>query len=177
METLGRVVANDPIQLGTLLSICSGIALAVIGFVRTRLQDRKRYTLGVLMGYSQSTELLKALHALREHAALSRAAGQCKVDAGLEEHLAVVLPHFQSIALAAKSGLLDRDIILSARYGSMQSIWESYGPYIEGKRRAFNRPLLYAELEEFLNENAGRYRRYQRRFTARRAHAPPAATG
>lgn len=45
----------------------------------------------------------------------------------MESALAIILPHFQSIALAAKSGLLDRDIILSARYGSMKSIWDNYG--------------------------------------------------
>jgi hypothetical protein len=151
---------DTTIQLGTLLSICSGIILAVFGFVRTRLQDRKRYTLGVLMGYSQSTELLKSLHYVREHAVRTKMLSDAKVDDAMAEHLAIILPHFQSIALAAKSDLLDRDIILSARYGSMNAIWENYGPYIREKRRELNRPLLYVELEEFLRVNERRYRKY-----------------
>ena len=158
---------DTTIQLGTLLSICSGIALAVVGFVRTRMEDRKRYTLGVLMGYSHSTELLKSLHSVREHAARSRVQGECKVDDALAGHLAIILPHFQSIALAAKSGLLDRDIILSARYGSMKWIWDNYGPYVRTKRLEFGRPLLYAELEEFLRENAVRYKGYEQQFVNR----------
>ena len=174
MDKIGNLFAADPIQLGTLLSICSGIALAVIGFVRTRFQDRKRYTLGVLMGYSHSIELLKALHFVREHAANSKPQGECKVDDAVAQHLAVILPHFQSIALAAKNGLLDRDIILSARYGSMKAIWESYGPYVRAKRVEFDRPLLYVELEEFLGENAVRYQAYQSQFRDRYPAAPVA---
>ena len=147
-----------------LLSICSGIVLAFIGYIRTRLEDRKRYTLGVLMGYSQSTELLKMLHHVREHAARIKAGGECKVDDATAERLAVVLPHFQSIALAAKSGLLNRDIIISARYGTMKTVWECYAPYVKSQRVELGRPLLYVELEEFLRDNAARYSRYQQRF-------------
>jgi hypothetical protein len=171
MNTIGRLFAPESIPLGTLLSICSGIILAVFGFVRTRMQDRQRYTLGMLMGYSHSTELLRALHSVREHAARSKAQGECTVDAALAEHLAIILPHFQSIALAAKSGLLDRDIILSARFGSMKTIWETYGSYVRAKRLELDRPLLYVELEEFLRENAARYDTYKRQFADRYAGA------
>jgi hypothetical protein len=80
------------------------------------------------------------------------------------EQLAVVLPHFQSIALAAKSGLLNRDIIISARYGTMQTIWDCYGSYVEKQRKQLDRPLLYKELEEFLRDNAARYSWYQALF-------------
>jgi hypothetical protein len=116
------------------------------------------------MGYSHSTELLRALHSVRQDAARSKVQGECRVDEALAEHLAIILPHFQSIALAAKNGLLDRDIILSARYGSMKAIWDGYGPYVRAKRIELNRPLLYVELEEFLNDNAARYDNYQRQF-------------
>jgi hypothetical protein len=165
MNMVSKLFAPESIQLGTLLSICSGIALAVIGFIRTRLEDRKRYTLGVLMGYSQSTELLKMMHHVREHAANIKAGGECQVDDVMAERLAVVLPHFQSIALASKSGLLNRDIIISARYGTMKTVWDCYGPYVKSQRIALNRPLLYVELEEFLRANAARYSRYQAQFT------------
>jgi hypothetical protein len=142
------------------------MSLAVVGFVRTRVEDRKRYTLGVLMGYSHSIELLRSLHAVREYAAGGTQVDG-KIDDAVADHLAIVLPHFQSIALAAKSGLLDREIILSARYGSMKAIWASYGPYVRAKRVELDRPLLYVELEEFLRENASRYEQYQRQFTER----------
>jgi hypothetical protein len=164
-DAISKIFAPESIQLGTLLSLCSGIALAVIGFVRTRLEDRKRYTLGVLMGYSQSTELLKMLHHIRQHAARIKAGAEHRVDDAMAEQLAVVLPHFQSIALAAKSGLLNRDIIVSARYGTMKTIWDAYGPYVKSQRIELGRPLLYVELEEFLRDNAARYSRYQARFT------------
>ena len=154
----------EPIQLGTLLSICSAIGLAVVGFVRTRLEDRRRYTLGVLMGYSQSTELLKALHVVREH--------RGEVDGAIAEHLAIILPHFQSIALAAKSGLLDRDIMIGARYGTMQAIWKRYGRYVADLRDQLERPLLYVELEEYLAMNADRYNQYAKRYSGRRSVAP-----
>ena len=88
------IAMDTSIQLGTLLSICSGIALAVVGFIRTRMEDRKRYTLGVLMGYSNSTELLRSLHTVREHAARSKPHGECTVDDALAAHLAIILPHF-----------------------------------------------------------------------------------
>jgi hypothetical protein len=65
-----------------------------------------------------------------------------QVDDVVAEHLAIILPHFQSIALAAKSGLLDRDIILSARYGTMKAIWETYGPYVKEKRIEIKPPRL-----------------------------------
>lgn len=160
---------DNTIQLGTLLSICSGIALAVVGFVRARIEDRKRYTLGVLMGYAHSTELLKSLHFVREHGARSKVQGEYKVDSAIADHLAIILPHFQSIALAAKNGLLDRDIILCARYGSMKSIWDNYGPYVREKRLELDRPLLYAELDEFIRENAFRYKSYEQKFANRQA--------
>jgi hypothetical protein len=166
MVAIAEWVKAEPIQLGTLLSMCSAIVLAVVGFVRTRMEDRRRYTLGVLMGYSQSTELLKALHFVREYAA-RREPNDGQVDDAVAEHLAIILPHFQSIALAAKSGLLDRDIILSARYGTMKGIWEAYGAYVRAKRVQLNRPLLYIELEEFLDSNAARYVVYARQYVDR----------
>lgn len=168
MPFFAQLVEAEPIQLGTLVSICSGIALAVVGFVRTRLEDRRRYTLGVLMGYSQSTELLRALHFVREHAA-RRPTQTGEVDGAVAEHLAIILPHFQSIALAAKSGLLDRDIILSARYGTMQAIWAAYGAYVRAQRTELNRPLLYIELQEFLDSNAARYAVYAQQYADRYA--------
>jgi hypothetical protein len=169
--SLAQLVEAGPIQIGTLLSMCSAIALAVVGFVRTRLEDRRRYTLGVLMGYSQSTELLKALHFVREHTA-RRKPGEAQVDDVVAAHLAIILPHFQSIALAAKCGLLDRDIILSARYGSMHAIWTAYGGYVRAKRDEFNRPLLYIELEDFLDQNADRYATYAQQYADRSGTEP-----
>ena len=64
MSALIERVLQDPVPLGTWLSITTGIMLAVFGYIRTRLQDRKRYTLDVLMRYSHSVELLRSLHAM-----------------------------------------------------------------------------------------------------------------
>ena len=163
MSALIERVLQDPVPLGTWLSITTGIMLAVFGYIRTRLQDRKRYTLDVLMRYSHSVELLRSLHAINAHVAQRKSTDvDAPVDAGLETHLAVVLPYFQSIALAANSGLLDREIMLKARYGSMKSVWEGLLPYIARKRLELGRPFLYADLEQFLRDNADRYARYHR---------------
>lgn len=155
------VELSTKIELGTLLTGFVAIALAIVGYVRTRAEDRKRFTLNMLMGYSHSAELLKALHYAREHAQESK--GKSKVDEAVAERLAIVLPHFQSIALATRNRLLDRDIVLSARYGSMKSIWESYRHYVEAQRKELERPQLYSELEDFVNANVGRYQELSQR--------------
>ena len=161
MDWLGNILTIESLQLGALVT---GIVLAGVGYLRTWLEDRKRYTLNMLMGYSQGTELLRMLHHVREQAARVKAGEKCKVDAAMAERLAVVLPHFQSIALASQTGLLNRGILISARYGTMQTIWNCYQEYVEEQREQLDRPLLYKELEEFLSENAGRYSRYQKQF-------------
>ena len=163
MANVQNFFSSQQIHLGTLLPIMSAIILAVIGFLRTKAEDRKRFTLGMLMGYSHSAELLKALHFVREQ----RLSDQPKLDEAVAERLAVILPHFQSIALAANKGLLDRDIVLSARYGSMKWIWDNYGSYVRAQRRDLNRPLLYVELEDFLAANASRYAEYQKPYRDR----------
>ena len=168
---LSKFLALEWVQFGTLFT---GLVLAGVGFLRARLEDRKRYTLGVLMGYSQSTELLRMLHHIRTHAARVKAGEKCTVDEAMAERLAVVLPHFQSIAMAAKSGLLNRDIIISARYGTMLTIWECYEPYVKVQREELGRPLLYVELQDFLRENSDRYRRYREGFGHSEAASPVA---
>ena len=160
MDGIVGYLSAQKLELGTLLSVCLAIVLAAVGYRRTRAEDRKRFTLGMLMGYSHSTELLRALHFVREHAQPSK--GKTQVDPAVAERLAIILPHFQSIALATKNDLLERDIVLSARYGSMKAIWDNYYHYVVAQRRELGRPLLYVELEEFLHANAAQYEENQR---------------
>ena len=53
----------------------------------------------------------------------------------------------------------------------MKAIWETYGPHVKEKRIEINRPLLYVELEEFLDTNAARYRTYTEQSAQRYAGA------
>ena len=170
-------IMNELARFQNLLSAAIAMIVAVTGVIRTRRENRKRYTLDVLMRYSHNSELLKALYRLRTHAAASN--GEIKVDDTLAEDLSVTMPHFSAIALAANSGLLDRDIILQARYASMRSIWRSYGPHLAARSTGLGRPLLYFDLEEFLRLNANSYARYERTQLKRRMggsrHAPGAS--
>lgn len=156
LENLQTIVKD----YGALVSAVTAIALFGAGYVRARRENLQRYTLDVLMRYSHSPELLKALDRLRARAAQD--GDRLAVDDTLAEDLAVTMPHFSAIALAANKGLLDREIILQARYASMRAIWSSYGSYLKQRGELLKRPLLYVDLEEFLKANQSRYEQYAR---------------
>ncbi|HXF54503.1 MAG TPA: hypothetical protein VNK52_10310 [Hyphomicrobiaceae bacterium] len=167
MESLAAIT-NDPEALATVLSIGFGIALGVFGYVWNGIQEKKRYTFDVLMRYTENTDVLMALHRAWTHVARYKSYDQSRIDADTERSLDILLAYFQSIAVAAKYHMLNDEIVLIARYGSMRSLWDFYRPYVEGKRLQLGRPLLYADLEDFLRRNAARYERYASRQHARR---------
>ena len=173
IDILQRMFVLEPIPLGAVMTASIPLLLFVLGYLRARRENLQRYTLDVLMRYSHSPELLKSLHRLRTHA--GDTAGNVTVDAALEAELALTMPHFAAIALASNKGLLDHDIIVQARYASMQSIWTSYGQWLKERARQLGRPLLYDDLEEFLARNAAEYERYSRRRSAEGRGASPAA--
>lgn len=195
IESVQRLLA-EPIPLGGLLSLLSGLAAALWTWHTSRTQERKRYTFNVLMSYANSAELLRALdevnrsiggvrlsasHLLPDVAASTSAAGTpaastsaidaAAIAASRERSMALLLPYFQSIALAASQGMLDRDVLLKARYGTMKAVWDHFSADIEAKRVALARPLLYCDLESYLKDNERRYKRYQRRQAEQQAAA------
>ena len=169
------LVMNELARYQNLLSAGTAIGVAALGVIGTRRADRKRYTLDVLMRYSNNAELLKALNRLRTYAAAGYK--DIKTDETVAEDLAVTMPHFSAIALAANSGLLDRDIILRARYASMHSIWKSYGPHLTARSSELGRPLLYFDVEEYLRLNVKSYARYERTQLRRAAGATHGVPG
>lgn len=182
LESLPGVVKEIG-QLGAIISAATAIVLFVASHFRARRENLQRYTLDVLMRYSHSPELLKALDRLRARAA--QADGEVIVDDQLAEDLAITMPHFSAISLATNKGLLDRDIILQARYASMRAIWASYGRHLDERSARLKRPLLYADLEEFLEANRAKYEDYARKehdrqralAAARDGAAPSSARG
>ena len=174
MDNLYNVLAQ-PIPLGTILSIVSGLCLAIWGFITNRATERKRYTYDVMMRYANSSEILRAMNDVNRQMSegqtrgVQTSDGQSVItDAAREQSMALLLPYFQSIALAANQGMLDRNILVIARYGSMKAVFEHFRADIERRRVALDRPLLYIDLEMYLSENEKRYNAYQRRMMGTR---------
>ena len=175
IEGVTRLLA-EPVPLGTLLSVLSGLAAAMWTWHTNRLLERKRYTFNVLMQYAGSADILRALDDVNRW--IGEGGGSGPVASSERERcMALLLPYFQSIALAANQGMLDRSVLLRARYGTMKTVWEHFRPDVEAKRRALDRPLLYCDLESYLAANEKRYNDYQRRQMQARIAGSPARTG
>jgi len=140
-------ILQDPEVLVGLVSLIVVVVLAYAGFVANQKRERRSHTLNVLIQFSTSETLGKA----------DRAAAQI-LEAGTllpselpddqEATLMQLLDHYELVATAYNTGILDRPTVRHVRGGAMRRAFRLCEPYIRAHRDRLQRPELYLNLEK-----------------------------
>ena len=171
MGALLDELVSKPQTLLTALSIFSTLMLGAIGIfwnVAQRKRDIKKATFDMLLRHIDSPDYMKALRRISKHVGNAGPPLPDAVDEEFKESVIVLMAHYNNLAVAASHRMLDAQVLLVSRYGSMKLVWDICAPYVATRRVQLGRPLLYAELEDYVRANAARYQAYKSRELSRR---------
>jgi hypothetical protein len=87
----------------------------------------------------------------------------------LLRNFCLAMNNYQYICQAVIDGLLDKDVVLKARFGGMKSLWSRYEDVVTLLRQRLDRPQLWKEVELFVasKEMQGAYLTTQKSYMER----------
>jgi hypothetical protein len=141
----------DPGNILTAVSIIVATVLGFLAYYQGRRASRSEHTFDVLLARFTG-DYVATMHR-RAWDWVESNEPSPNGDARHPE-LAEILNLYEFIALAARRGILDPDMIFEIRSNNMITFYEYFLPYIQGVRQRLKRKTIYEHLEWYVEDYA-----------------------
>jgi hypothetical protein len=128
------------------MSALTAIWVAITTIREQRRIARRNHTLDVVLTRFSNPESAALYSYVLDYQATKPQPDGKQEDAKIREALNM----YEYIAFAARGNILDPDVLIELRGGSMRRTFEFFKPYIHGQRQGDNNPRLWEHYEWFV---------------------------